>query len=64
MHAVGGTVMAGKSDTDPKRNSIHTLVALKHDGEWCLTAFQNTRAHFIGRPGESQALTEKLQQEL
>jgi hypothetical protein len=56
--------MAGKSDTDPKRNSIHTLVALKHDGEWCFTVFQNTRTHFIGRPGESQALTEERQQEL
>ena len=56
--------MAGQSDTDPKRNSIHTLVALKHDGEWRFTVFQKTRAHVIGRLGESQALTEELQQEL
>jgi hypothetical protein len=32
--------------------------------EWRFTAFQNTRAHFIGRPEESQALTEELRHEL
>lgn len=63
--AVGGTVMAGQSDIEPDRNSIHNLVALKlDDREWRFTAFQNTRAHFIGRPEESQALTEELRHEL
>jgi hypothetical protein len=33
-------------------------------GKWYLAAFQNTRAHYIGRPEESQILTEELQQEL
>jgi uncharacterized protein (TIGR02246 family) len=32
MHAVGGTVMAGQSDIDPERISIHTLVAMKSSG--------------------------------
>jgi len=67
IHAVGGTVMAGQSDIDPDRNSVHTLVAMKRGGDggkWCLAAFQNTRAHYIGRPEESQILTEELQQEL
>jgi hypothetical protein len=32
MHAVGGTVMAGQSDIDPERNSIHTLVAVVTNG--------------------------------
>src|ERR671934_2060831 len=40
MIAVGGTVVAGQSDIDPDRNSIHTLVAVKRDGNWYFTAFQ------------------------
>jgi len=49
MHAVGGTVMRGKSAPAPERDSIQTLVATKRDGEWCLAAFQNTRIRPIGR---------------
>ena len=60
MHAVGGTVMAGQSDLDPERNSIQTLVAVKRNGKWRLAAFQNTRAIYMGRPEESQKLTEEL----
>ena len=30
---LGGTVMAGHSDIEPERNSIHTLVAVKRDSE-------------------------------
>jgi len=62
--AVGGTVMAGKSDIEPERNSIHTLVAIKHDSKWYFTAFQNSRAQFIGRPEMVQALTDELRREL
>ena len=43
MHAVGGTVMRGKSEPSPERDSIQTLVATKRDDEWYLEAFQNTR---------------------
>ena len=64
MIAVGGTMMAGQSDIEPERNSIHTLVAIKRDARWYLTAFQNSRAQFIGRPEESQALTEELREDL
>ena len=45
MHAVGGTVMRGKSEPSPERDSIQTLVATREDGEWRLAAFQNTRLH-------------------
>jgi hypothetical protein len=55
--AVGGTVMAGQSDIDPDRNSVHTLVAVKRNVKWYFTAFQNSRAQYIGRPEESQVLT-------
>jgi uncharacterized protein (TIGR02246 family) len=61
MHAIGGTVIAGQTDLDPERNSVQTLVAVKRNGKWSLAAFQNTRATYIGRPDESQKLTEELQ---
>jgi len=62
--AVGGTVMAGKPDIEPKRNSIHIIVAVKYESNWYFTAFQNTRVQYIGRPEAFQALTEELRQEL
>ena len=43
MHAVGGTVMRGKSEPSPERDSIQTLVAIRQGEEWRLAAFQNTR---------------------
>jgi uncharacterized protein (TIGR02246 family) len=43
MHAVGSTVVRGKSEPSPERDSIQTLVAVRQDGEWRLAAFQNTR---------------------
>jgi uncharacterized protein (TIGR02246 family) len=53
MIAVGGTVVAGQSDIDPDRNSVHTLVAAKRNAKWHFTAFQNSRVQFIGRSGEA-----------
>jgi uncharacterized protein (TIGR02246 family) len=49
MHAIGGTVMRGKSAPSPERDSIQTLVATKRGDEWCLAAFQNTRVRPMGR---------------
>jgi uncharacterized protein (TIGR02246 family) len=49
MHAVGGTVMPGKAEPSPERDSIQTLVAIRQSGEWRLAAFQNTRVRPIGR---------------
>ena len=43
MHAVGSTVMRGKDEPSPERDSIQTLLAIRQDGEWRLAAFQNTR---------------------
>lgn len=43
MHAIGGTIIRGKSKPDQSRDSIQTLVAAQKDGEWKLAAFQNTR---------------------
>lgn len=49
MHAIGGTVLRGKSSPAPERDSIQTLVAAKSGGQWHLAAFQNTRVRPIGR---------------
>ncbi|HEY0606841.1 MAG TPA: SgcJ/EcaC family oxidoreductase, partial [Herpetosiphonaceae bacterium] len=49
IHAIGGTVMRGKSAPTADRDSIQTLVAIKSGGEWRLDAFQNTRVRPIGR---------------
>ncbi len=43
IHAVGSTVMRGKSEPSPERDSIQTLVATKREGEWRIAAFHNTR---------------------
>lgn len=50
MHAVGSTIMRGKSAPSPERDSVQTLVAVreKGDGEWRLAAFQNTRVRPMG----------------
>lgn len=49
MHAVGSTVLRGKSKPTPERDSIQTLVAVREAGEWRLAAFQNTRLRPIGQ---------------
>ncbi len=63
MHAVGGTVLRGKSEPSPERDSIQTLVAVRRDSEWRLAAFQNTRIRPMGRSAASfliWALTDLL----
>jgi uncharacterized protein (TIGR02246 family) len=49
MHAVGGTIMRGKSHPAPERDSIQTMVAVRQDGAWLLAAFQNTRLRPVGQ---------------
>jgi uncharacterized protein (TIGR02246 family) len=43
VHALGGTVMRGKSEPAPERDSIQTLVAARDAGGWSFVSFQNTR---------------------
>jgi uncharacterized protein (TIGR02246 family) len=52
MHALGGTVMRGKSRPAPERDSIQTLVAIKRNDEWRLAA-QNTRVRPMSRNARS-----------
>jgi uncharacterized protein (TIGR02246 family) len=62
LHAVVGMVPPGKSDINPAVNAMQTLVAVKRDGQWHITQFQNTPAQFHGRPELSEALTEELRE--
>jgi uncharacterized protein (TIGR02246 family) len=47
VHAVGGTVMRGKTRPSPERDSIQTLVAVRRDGQWRFAAFHNSRVRPI-----------------
>jgi uncharacterized protein (TIGR02246 family) len=47
MHAVGITIMSGKTAPSPERDSIQTLGAVRQDGQWRLAAFQNTRLRIM-----------------
>jgi uncharacterized protein (TIGR02246 family) len=49
LHAYGGTVLRGKHEAAPERDSLQTLVAVKRDGRWQFIAFQNTRVRPIGQ---------------
>jgi len=49
LHARGGTVLRGKREPAPERDSLQTLVATRRDGRWQFVAFQNTRVRPIGR---------------
>jgi uncharacterized protein (TIGR02246 family) len=63
VHAVGGTVMRGKTKPSPERDSIQTLVATREGGEWRFAAFHNARVRPIGRNAASfliWALTDLL----
>jgi len=49
LHAVGGTVLAGRHRPAPERDSIQTPVAVRQPGgDWRLAAFQNTRLRVMG----------------
>ena len=57
MHAVGGTVMPGKTEPSPERDSIQTLVSTRQGGEWRFAAFQNTRVRLMGNAAAFLAWT-------
>ncbi len=59
----GGTVMRGRTESAPERDSIQTLVAVRTGGEWRLTSFHNTRVRPIGAKARGALLwllTDKL----
>jgi uncharacterized protein (TIGR02246 family) len=64
LRAVAGMVPPGKSELNPALNTIHTLVAVNHGGQWRVELFQSTPAAFHGRPEATEAFTAELRVEL
>lgn len=64
LRAVAGMVPAGRSDLEPKLNTVQTLVAERDEGEWRIVLYQNTPAQFHGRPELVESLTEELRHEM
>jgi uncharacterized protein (TIGR02246 family) len=60
LRAVAGMVPAGRSELEPKLNTVQTLVAERRDGRWQVVLYQNTPAQFHGRPDLAESLTEEL----
>jgi uncharacterized protein (TIGR02246 family) len=56
VYTLGGTVMRGKSEPTPERDSIQTLVAVRAAGGWSFASFQNTRIRPIGAGAVSALL--------
>lgn len=56
VHTPGGTLMRGKSEPTPERDSIQTLVAVRDAGGWSFASFQNTRIRPIGAGAVSALL--------
>jgi uncharacterized protein (TIGR02246 family) len=64
LRAVAGMVQKGEKEINPAVNTIQSLVAVKDNGMWLISLFQNTPAQFHGRPELAEALTGELQQEV
>lgn len=62
LRAIVGMVPPGKIDLEPGLNTVQTLVAARHEGEWRIVLFQNTPAQLHGRPELVQQMTEELRQ--
>ena len=62
LRAVVGMIPPGKTDINPERNAMQSLVAAYADNQWRIALFQNTPAHFDGRPEVADALTQELRQ--
>jgi uncharacterized protein (TIGR02246 family) len=56
VHTIGGTVMHGKAEPAPERDSIQTLVAVRGANGWSFVSFQNTRIRPIGAGATSALL--------
>jgi uncharacterized protein (TIGR02246 family) len=60
LRAVVGMVPPGEADLNPNVNAIQSLVAVRQNGQWRISLYQNTPAAFHGRPELSAALTDEL----
>jgi len=59
LQAVVGMIPPGKSDLDPSKNAIQTVL-FQYSDEWKIVLFQNTPAQFHGNPEAAEMLTREL----
>src|SRR5216117_1423549 len=50
LRAIVGMVPPGKTELNSATNAIQSLIAIKQNGLWKISLFQNTPAQFHGRP--------------
>jgi uncharacterized protein (TIGR02246 family) len=62
LRAVAGMIPPGKTDLNPERNTIQTLVAVKQGQTWRIAMYHNTPAAWHGRPDDVKALTDELRE--
>ena len=60
LRAIAGLVPHGQTEIQSALNSLHTMIAIKREGEWRVALFQNTPAQFHGRPELVEAMTAEL----
>jgi uncharacterized protein (TIGR02246 family) len=59
--AVAGMVPPDGQKVMPERNAVQSLVAVRADGRWAVSLFQNTPATWDGRPDDVAKMTQELQ---
>lgn len=62
LRSIAGMIPPGQTKINPNVNTLHTVVAVKQEGEWKITLYQNTPTQFHGRPELVQQMTEELQE--
>jgi uncharacterized protein (TIGR02246 family) len=62
LNAVAGMVPPRKNSINPATNAIQSLLAIRKNGDWKISLFQNTAAQFHGRPELVENLTSELQE--
>jgi len=60
LRAIVGMVPPGKKELNAATNAIQSLIAIKQNGSWKISLFQNTPAQFHGRPELVEAMTKEL----
>jgi hypothetical protein len=56
LHAYGGTVMRGKREPAPERDSLQTMVAVRRDDRWQLVTFRTPASGQLARTPRDPAL--------
>jgi len=60
LRSIVGMVPPGKIELNSAMNAIQSLIAIRQNGFWKISLFQNTPAQFHGRPELVDAMTKEL----